>query len=41
MTLPGWIFMILSWTVILGLFGYCMKRTLRPKKDPSEDETQD
>ena len=25
----GWIFMIASWVVILGLFGYAMRRTLR------------
>ena len=28
MTPGGWIFMLTSWTVILGLFGYCMVRTL-------------
>jgi hypothetical protein len=28
MTLGGWIFMLASWAVILGLFGYCMFRTL-------------
>jgi len=29
MTLSGWIFMLVSWGVILGMFFYCMYRTLR------------
>ena len=29
MTLGGWLFLILSWTVIIGVFLYCMVRTLR------------
>jgi hypothetical protein len=29
MNFSGWIFMISSWTVILGMFGYCMYRTLK------------
>jgi hypothetical protein len=29
MTLSGWIFMFASWAVILGMFFYCMYRTLR------------
>jgi hypothetical protein len=35
MTTGGWIFMIASWGVILGLFGYSMFRTLtgRPGAD--------
>ena len=32
MSLGGWIFMLTSWAVILGLFGYCMIRTLGGKK---------
>ena len=32
MTQDGWIFMLASWGVILGLFGYCMYRTLGGKK---------
>ena len=28
MTLGGWIFLILSWTVIIGVLVYCMIRTL-------------
>ena len=31
MTLAGWIFMIASWAVILGLFTFCLTRTLRPQ----------
>lgn len=27
----GWLFMGLSWGVILVLFGYCLYRTLGPK----------
>lgn len=32
MTVAGWIFMLTSWAVILGLFAYSMVRTLRPKE---------
>ncbi len=32
MTPGGWIFMLTSWAVILGLFSYCMYRTLRGRK---------
>ncbi len=35
MRLSGWIFMLVSWTVILGLFGYCMARTLGLGRGPS------
>jgi hypothetical protein len=28
MTIAGWIFMLVSWGVIGGLFVYCMIRTL-------------
>ncbi len=31
MRVDGWIFMLLSWGVILGLFGYTMYRTLSRK----------
>ena len=31
MRLDGLLFMLLSWAVILGLFGYSMFRTLSPK----------
>ena len=31
MTTGGWIFMIVSWAVILTLFVYCMYRTLRSR----------
>ncbi len=34
MTTAGWITMIASWAAILGVFTYCIYRTLRgPKKD--------
>lgn len=33
MTLSGWIFMLASWTVILGMFTYCMYRTVRNEGD--------
>lgn len=39
MTAAGWIFMIISWGVILGMFAYCLSRTLRPTK--KYDSTQD
>jgi hypothetical protein len=32
MTQGGWIFMLTSWGVILGLFIFCMARTLGGKK---------
>jgi hypothetical protein len=32
MTPGGWIFMLTSWAVILGLFVFCMVRTLGGKK---------
>lgn len=32
MTLSGWIFMLTSWAVILGVFAFCLMRTLRPPK---------
>jgi|APSaa5957512622_1039677.scaffolds.fasta_scaffold155174_1 hypothetical protein len=34
MTTGGWITMIVSWTVILSVFTYCIVRTIRgPKQD--------
>ena len=38
MKLSGWIFMLVSWGVIIGLFVYCMARTLRSGKKPPEQE---
>ena len=35
MTLGGWIFMLASWAAILGLFTYCMVRTLRSDRTGS------
>jgi len=32
MTFAGWVFMLISWGVIGGLFVYCMIRTLRKPK---------
>ena len=43
MTLAGWIFMLVSWTVIIGLFIFCMIRILKPPKqdnDQNVDETK-
>jgi hypothetical protein len=31
MTIAGWLFMSASWLVILGLFIFCLCRTLRSK----------
>lgn len=28
MTTSGWIFLVLAWTVILGLVGFCYRRIL-------------
>ncbi|MHC4906432.1 MAG: hypothetical protein ACYTEN_11495 [Planctomycetota bacterium] len=39
MTAAGWIFMIVSWAVIIGIFGFCMYRTLRPS-DKSKNESK-
>ncbi len=34
MTTGGWIMMIASWIGILGMFAYCMTRSIRgPKQD--------
>lgn len=38
MTAAGWIFMLISWTVIIGLFTFCLKRTLRPKANNNSEE---
>jgi hypothetical protein len=32
MNAAGWVFMLTSWGVIIGLFVYCMGRTLRSDK---------
>ena len=40
MRLDGILFMLISWTVILTLFGYSMVRTLSPKhRDQRDKET--
>lgn len=39
MTTAGWIFMIVSWTVIGGLFVFCMVRTLR-SSDKVDNESE-
>jgi len=33
MTVSGWIFLILAWSAILGLFLYALLRTLRSGKN--------
>jgi len=38
MTLGGWIFMAASWLVILGLFGFSMYRTFRPRRPGSRGD---
>ena len=38
MTLAGWIFMLISWGVILGLFVYSMTRTLTSKHNEDSSE---
>ncbi|MCI0498336.1 MAG: hypothetical protein L0Y36_01460 [Planctomycetales bacterium] len=40
MTISGWIFMLISWAVILGLFIFSMVRTLRPgDKSPNHKKS--
>jgi len=42
MTIAGWIFMSVSWAVIIGLFVFCMSRTLRPQdKSMHEDNKKE
>jgi hypothetical protein len=41
MTVAGWIFMIVSWAVIIGLFTFCMTRTLRPGKTKDGSQNPD
>jgi hypothetical protein len=38
MNLGGWIFMLGSWAVILGLFVYCIIRTLGSGKRSSAEK---
>ncbi len=45
MTLVGWILMLLSWSVILGLFVFCLAKIFRTRKAniraPLEIDTED
>ena len=36
MTAAGWIFMLLSWSLIIGLFAYCMVRIIRSDKNQKD-----
>ena len=36
MKISGWIFLAISWLVILGMFVYSMVRTLREKDQDAE-----
>lgn len=38
MNLYGWIFMLVSWGLIIGLFVYCMIRILTAKKQPDDKD---
>jgi len=40
MTVSGWIFLILAWSAILGLFLYALLRTLRPGKNNTSSSPQ-
>lgn len=40
MTPAGWIFMGVSWGVILGLFAFALVRTLTTKGQKTEDRDQ-
>ncbi|HOK96163.1 MAG TPA: hypothetical protein PK052_00555 [Anaerohalosphaeraceae bacterium] len=35
----GWIFMLISWSVIIGMFVFCMVRTLRSDAKSSKDNS--
>ena len=39
MNWQGVIFMAVSWTVIIGLFVFCLKRTLRPRDNDNNNES--
>ena len=39
MRVDGWIFMLTSWAVILGLFGYSMYLTLTSKPPPDDSQS--
>ncbi len=41
MKLGGWIFMLISWGIIIGLFVYCMVRTLTSGNPPSGEDEED
>lgn len=41
MTAAGWIFMLVSWGVIIGLFGFCLVRTLRTDSQKHSDAEGD
>lgn len=40
MNIGGWIFMSASWAIIIGLFVYCMIRTLTSGKRTDDREDQ-
>jgi hypothetical protein len=40
MTLAGWIFMSVTWAVIIGVFSFCMSRTLRPGNQSKDADKQ-
>lgn len=37
----GWVFMLISWLVIIGMFVFCMVRTLRSDTKPSKDNSRE
>jgi hypothetical protein len=41
MTLYGWLFMLTSWAIIIGLFSFCMYRTLKPGPTESSLDMND
>ena len=40
MSVSGWIFLILAWSAILGLFLFALLRTLRSNKNNTSDNPQ-
>jgi len=41
MNVWGWFFLVGSWLVILTVFAFCMKRTLKPDGNSSVDDGGD
>lgn len=38
MTTGGWVFMLTSWALILGLMAFCLYRTVHPRTPPESGD---